>query len=386
MTTRLKRDQREFKYISTDRIIPNDRNPRSAPSFTKEQLLQLRKSIEAHGILEPLVIQPYRQGQYLLIEGERRWTVAKDLGIKQVPAMVVQRLEGDDQVVVMYNLHENRRGWEMADHLRAIKELMANRPSASEEELAEELGMSIATLRNRLQVLEMGDKVVRDIQQGKLDYTSALRSYEAARTITKKRPELAEKLGGIPEIEKRLVAKAEEVGGLSHELLTGKQDLADTKAVPDELIEQYIKTPSATLRSLRSAHRPAEEKKQVSDLTKEVTRIEKEIAGFDADLGSAPNLRRLRDHLVGLIEVAEQLERRIVEAILEAEKRANAPKPKKRPKQETVQQRAQKAADAETKAKLDEQVEKALDGDGKKRAAARRKVGAKPRRRTAAKK
>lgn len=313
---------RDFKWLPLNKIIPNERNPRGRRDFDREELFDLERSIKQHGILEPLIVQPVsgRESRYLLIEGERRWTVATNLGLKEVPALIVRRLEGNDQVVMMYNLHENRKGWEMASHLRAIKELIASNPQKSEDALARELGLSLATYKDRLRVLGMGDHIVEDIATGKVDYTSALRSAQAATAITKKRPELVEKLGGEEKVRTQLIEKAKRRGGISHELTAGKQDLTDTKHVPDEVIEEYISKPELGLREVRHQHAPIDQRRKVADLAKTVGRIEEDLRELQGvDLSQAPNLVRLRAVLRAMIDAASSLEGRITEAIISSE-------------------------------------------------------------------
>lgn len=327
-----KRD-RKLSWIATDKVVPNDRNPRSSRQFNLDdpEFRQLQESIKRLGILEPIIVQQYEQGMFLLIEGERRWTVAKNLGIKEIPALVQNKLEGNDQVVLMYNLHENRKGWEMADHLRAIEELRAAKPNLDEIELAAELGMRPGTLRDRLRVLDMGKSIVDMISRGQIDYSSALRASQTATMIRKRRPELTEKLGGEKSIERKLVKKARTMkGGLANELMVNKQDFSDTKHVPDELIETFVENTELSLRDLRRSHEPAKQKRAVDDLRKDVQGIEKRLATFQTDVGdlsSAPGLRKLRAELLGLIELAEKLERLIVDELLKLEGGSNGDDP-----------------------------------------------------------
>lgn len=369
--------RRKLLWLPLEKIVPNDRNPRGKRAFSQEQLKDLRRSIEQHGILEPLIVQQYEQDLFLLIEGERRWTVAKALGLKEVPATVVPKLEGDDQVVVMYNLHENRRGWEMADHLRAIQRLMQARPDLKDAELAQELGLSLATFGDRLRVLKMGEPVINDIAQGKVDYTSALRSAQAATAIAKKRPELLLDFGTEKAIQKRLMEKAKARGGISHELTSGKADLTDTEHVPNEVIKEYLMQTGKSLRDVRREHAPAAEKRtQTRNLAKSVLKIEEDLREFqDADFTQAPNLVRLRTALVGLVEVANILERKITEAIISAEATAQTDtreikqrrKPPAKPAQPAKPKRTRSrkaAADAKVKKDVDKKVEDALEKAG----------------------
>ena len=122
--------------------------------------------------------------------------------------MIVSKMDEHEQVVVMFNVHTQRRGWEMAEELTALKELKARNGHLKEDELARELGISPATLRDRLQVLALGDEVITDIASEKLDYSSALRSDQLAKSITRTRADVAEQLGGEGGVRKHLLTKA----------------------------------------------------------------------------------------------------------------------------------------------------------------------------------
>lgn len=318
MSPKLKRD-RQLQWIPLDRIIPNENNPRTKRHFTKDELLSLRASIKAHGMLEPILVQPYRDGprddRFLLLEGERRYTVATDLGHKEVPAIITSKLDDHDQLLVMYHVHTQRRGWEMAEQLRTIKDLLDQNGQKSESDMAAELGMSVATFRNRLSVLSMGAEVVADIGADKLDYSSALRINEVTTSLKKNRPKMVETIGGEKAVERNLLEKARERKGISQELVEAKRDLADTAEVPDTVVEKYITEPKVTLREVRKDQGSLEERREAERMSRDLRRIHKEIEAFDTKLEEVPNLRQLRAALGGLVDAAQDLELRIVEAI-----------------------------------------------------------------------
>jgi ParB/RepB/Spo0J family partition protein len=314
--TSVKRD-RELKWLALEKIIKNERNPRQKASFVTEQLAPLQLSIEEHGILEPLMVQPYDDDMYLLLEGERRWTVAKSLGIKEVPAVIVNRQDEHEQVVLMFNIHHQRKGWEMAEELTAVRELKERNGHLSDDELAKKLGISAATLRDRLQVLAMGDEVIADIAKDKLDYSSALRSDQLARSLARKRPNVTEKMGGEAAIRRNLLTKAKKRarGGISQELVEARKDLVDEEAMPDELVAEYLAKPDVKLKEVRRRTESLEERRKVEDLSREMRRVEREITLFRIDLEAAPNLRELRNSLASLISAAQNLEQRVTDAI-----------------------------------------------------------------------
>jgi len=66
-------------------------------------LAELASSIEASGLLQPVVVRP-RNGKYELIAGERRWRAVQRLGWSKIPAVIK---EADDQALLTLALIEN---------------------------------------------------------------------------------------------------------------------------------------------------------------------------------------------------------------------------------------------------------------------------------------
>jgi ParB/RepB/Spo0J family partition protein len=305
---------RELKWIAVDKIIPNERNPRQRDHFTPEQLERLRSSIKQFGILEPIIVIPYKDDLYMLIEGERRFRSARAEGTKEVPAVIVNRMDEHDQLVTMFNIHTNRRGWEKAEELISIKELKQRNGHLTDAELARELGMSQQMLRERLTVIEMGDEIISKIAADEIDYTSALRARQVAKSMERKRPQVVEKLGGKDKVERKLISKAKERGGISQELVEARRELTDPEQLSDAAVVEYIEKPEIGIRDIRS--RSLEEARKIDSLSKELHRLERAVRTFDADLDEAPNLRALRGALSATIEALQELEERVVEILL----------------------------------------------------------------------
>jgi len=308
--------KRELKWLSPEKIIQNENNPRGAHAFTRDELASLRRSITAHGVLEPIIVAPYDDDLYRLIEGERRWRSAKIEGIKEIPAIVVNRMGDDQELVVMFNVHTQRRGWEVAEQLEAIKTLMSANPEKTDQELAAELGVSLATFRDRRQVLNMGDQVVTSIASGQIEYYAALRADQVSKTIARSRPELAKRLGGEQGLRERLLTKAKSRKGITRDLENIRRDAADIAAVPDDVLENFIEKPQATLTEARRAAKSLEERRAVEDLVRDIKSVNTRLKAFAVDLSAAPNLVELRQALGKLIDTAQSLETQILDVTL----------------------------------------------------------------------
>jgi ParB/RepB/Spo0J family partition protein len=307
--------KRELIWVSPDKIVANDNNPRSAEAFQPDELLTLRRSIKANGVWEPLIITPYKGDTYKLIEGERRWTSARLEGVKEVPAQVVSRMKDTEELSVMLQIHALRRGWGIHEELLAIQRLIDASPGESDRELAERLGMPLARFQERRRVLEMGTEIVSAIGRGEIDFSAALRAGDVAKTLARQRPEMSDKYGGEGGVRTRLITKVKvrPAGkGITRELDSIRQDARDTAAVPDDVLEAYIERPQATLSEARAHAKSLEERRAVEDLVKRIMSLNSDLRAFTVDLHEAPNITELRRALASLIDTGQRLEQKIV--------------------------------------------------------------------------
>src|SRR4051794_15509714 len=73
-----------IEKIPVDQLQPNPHQPRQ--HFDETALGELAASIKRHGVVQPLVVTPVKDGKYTLIAGERRWRASKAAGLDSVPA------------------------------------------------------------------------------------------------------------------------------------------------------------------------------------------------------------------------------------------------------------------------------------------------------------
>jgi ParB family chromosome partitioning protein len=133
--------------------------------MNEAELLELAASIEASGLLQPVVVRP-RNGRYELIAGERRWRAVQRLGWAKIPAVVK---DVDDRTLLTLALIENLQ----RDDLTAIDEASGYQRLGSEfqlgqAEIARLVGRDRSTVANLLRLLKLPDEVKQLIQDGKL--------------------------------------------------------------------------------------------------------------------------------------------------------------------------------------------------------------------------
>src|SRR6202790_5489483 len=64
----------EFRQVAVELIVPNPHQPRR--HFDEGALAALAASMEARGVLQPVLVRPLHDGRFELIAGERRWRAA----------------------------------------------------------------------------------------------------------------------------------------------------------------------------------------------------------------------------------------------------------------------------------------------------------------------
>ncbi len=152
-----------IKELDLERIDPNPHQPRS--DFDQENLKELAKSIERHGVLQPIVVR--RSGErYELIVGERRLRAAKMAGKATVPA-IVRNVTDDNSLkyALVENLQrEDLNAIEEAQGYTALKEEFG----LSVKDIAEVLGKNRSTVSNSLRLLKLPYRVRALIEGGKL--------------------------------------------------------------------------------------------------------------------------------------------------------------------------------------------------------------------------
>ena len=149
--------------IDIDLIEPSPYQPRTR--FREEALDELARSIQASGIIQPLVVRPLGP-KFQLIAGERRWRAAQRAGLSKVSAIVRQV---PDELALEMTLVENiqREDLNAIEAARAFERLM-DEFQLTQESVAERTGKDRATVANAVRLLKLEPTIQDWIEEGKL--------------------------------------------------------------------------------------------------------------------------------------------------------------------------------------------------------------------------
>jgi ParB family transcriptional regulator, chromosome partitioning protein len=156
--------ERALRHIPVDLVRPNPDQPRK--DFNGESLLALAESIEAKGVLQPLVVRALPGGTYELVAGERRLRAAKIAKLEQVPA-VIRDAEGSERLELALLENVAREDLNAVDEARACATLVDDL-GISKAELASRIGKSRPAVANAIRLLELPDDVLELIERGEL--------------------------------------------------------------------------------------------------------------------------------------------------------------------------------------------------------------------------
>ena len=153
------------KNLPLAKIEPNPDQPRKV--FDQVSLDELTESIRLHGVITPITVRKgEKDGYYQIIAGERRWRAARQAGLEDIPAMV---LEAEEDEVMELALIENlqRQDLNPVEEAQGYDALI-NRFGMTQEEAAERVGKSRPAVTNALRLLTLSEPVLEKLKNGEL--------------------------------------------------------------------------------------------------------------------------------------------------------------------------------------------------------------------------
>ncbi|WP_010094642.1 nucleoid occlusion protein [Ornithinibacillus scapharcae] len=145
----------EVIQLPVNQIQPNRYQPRTV--FNEEKIEELAKTINTHGIIQPIVVRKIDNDKYEIIAGERRWRAVQSLGWENVSAII--RDMNDTQTASVALIENLQR-----EELTVIEEAVAyakllELQGLTQEALAQRLGKNQSTIANKLRLLKLPEQV-----------------------------------------------------------------------------------------------------------------------------------------------------------------------------------------------------------------------------------
>ena len=208
----------------------------------QDSLEELANSIQAQGIVQPIVARPVASGnnktqRYEIIAGERRWRAAQMAGLHEIPTII---RDIPDESAIAMALIENiqRENLNPIEESRALDRLIREF-DLTHAEAAEAVGRSRAAVSNLLRLQELSEKVLPMLEDRQLEmgHARALlaisnpnQQYDAARQVVKN--------GMSVRDTERLVRRMQDNSGKKKTAKTSSQGNADIRRLEVEVSEK----------------------------------------------------------------------------------------------------------------------------------------------------
>jgi len=159
-----KNEKNNIQEVDIIKIVPNPHQPRT--NFDKEKLEDLAASIKEHGIIQP-IIASFKDGQFEIIAGERRFEAAKLAGLKSAPVIVREVTEQQKlELAIIENIqrHDLNLIEEAQSYLKLAQEF-----DLSQEEIATKVGKSRSAVANKIRLLKLPVEIQKALMEGKIN-------------------------------------------------------------------------------------------------------------------------------------------------------------------------------------------------------------------------
>lgn len=159
-------------WVEVEKVVPNPFQPRR--EFDQHKLQELADSIRMYGVLQPLTVtrqEVQREdgtfySEYELIAGERRLRASKLAGVAQVP-VIIREGEQNEQEKLELAIIENlqREDLNAVDRAIAFKQL-ADAFGLSHAQVAEKVGRSREYVSNSIRLLGLPEHMLDSLKYG----------------------------------------------------------------------------------------------------------------------------------------------------------------------------------------------------------------------------
>ena len=179
MNTDILADQLQVSFIT-----PSSTNPRKTfdPAADKELL----ESVKARGVVTPIIVRPV-DGQFEIVDGERRWRAAKAAGLGAI-SCIIREYTSDEAFEVQLISFAQRADVHPLDEAAAYQELAKKNFDIAQ--IALKVGKARSFIARRLQLVTLIEPVKEKLRKGSIPLGHAL---EIARLDPEAQKEIAKR-------------------------------------------------------------------------------------------------------------------------------------------------------------------------------------------------
>ena len=191
------------RFISIEEIETNPAQPRTSVGDLRE----LVRSIEAKGVLEPLLVRQIPGGRFRIIAGERRFRAAMEAGLAEVPCIELDVSESEVlEIALIENLHrKDLHAFEEAEGYSGL----AERHGYTQQQVADAIGRSRVSVTEAMSLLDIPEDLRDECRRADIS-KSALLEIARVKDPEKMREAIARAASGSTRDDLRAQKKEDE--------------------------------------------------------------------------------------------------------------------------------------------------------------------------------
>ena len=152
-----------MRTLPVGQIVPNPAQPRR--TFDDAALVDLAQSLEARGLIQPIVVRP-KGDLFEIVAGERRWRAAQRAQLHDVP-VIVRDLSDSETVELAIVENVQRQDLNPIEEAAAYQRL-SEEYGHTQEALGRIVGKSRSHIANLLRLLDLPESVRASLADGRL--------------------------------------------------------------------------------------------------------------------------------------------------------------------------------------------------------------------------
>ncbi|UCH64989.1 MAG: ParB/RepB/Spo0J family partition protein [Ignavibacterium sp.] len=142
--------------ISVDFISSNPYQPRV--NVNPEAMEELKKSILANGLIQPITVRRTPDHKYQLVSGERRLNAFREIGFKEIPAYIIE-VDSDELMLALALIENIQREKLNPIEVGSAYQRLMDECHLTQEAIADRVGKDRTTIANSIRLLKLPKEV-----------------------------------------------------------------------------------------------------------------------------------------------------------------------------------------------------------------------------------
>ena len=144
--------------IAVDFISRNPYQPRV--NFNLEAMEELKQSILANGLIQPITVRRTPDHKYQLVSGERRLNAFREIGYQEIPAYIIE-VDSEELMLALALIENIQREKLNPIEIGSAYQRLMDECHLTQEAIADRVGKDRTTIANSIRLLKL-PKEVRD--------------------------------------------------------------------------------------------------------------------------------------------------------------------------------------------------------------------------------